>query len=161
MEYLKGFLVDWENHKWDIPIQCVFYKFIPKFEILNKEIGLSKVLGSKILFEFLKQVEECGLSINTISKLKILDIEKFLNALFPGCKIIDCQHGYDNGHPDFKILPSLLDNDSDEIYIEVKRKNDGIRPNQLKWMLNNYKNKKVYVMHIDDIDYNDFFNKVE
>jgi hypothetical protein len=77
----------------------------------------------------------------SVEEIEIGDYKEFLEYLFPDCEIIDCQDK-NGGHPDF-----IIKKGNEELYLEVKVENDGLRATQLNWVVKN-KDKNIYTLFI-------------
>ena len=75
----------------------------------------------------------------------MLDRNKFyiylIELIFHGCKVID-KTNIGSGHPDY-----IIKDGENNIYVELKFGEDGLRESQIKWFINNKDkcNKVVYI----------------
>lgn len=111
--------------------ECFYFDLV--FYQLQPEIGSFRI---KIFLEDI--IIQGGFSIREI---KITEYKGFLEYLFPDCEIIDCQNEK-GGHPDF-----IIKKDNEEIYLEIKIEDDGLRLPQMNWITSN-KGKTIYVLFI-------------
>lgn len=97
-------------------------------------------------------------NLRSIVKNKGIDIDGFnfviydeqrlikyvLYLLFPEFEVLDTQHGYEVGHPDF-----ILTKGDEKIYLELKINEDPLRFNQLKWFMENKEkiNKILFIFY--------------
>lgn len=126
--------------------------------------------------EIVKEIEEnieklsyMGITFE-IAYLQIIDTTKFFNfvlkRLFPYYKIEDNQ-GKGGGMPDFRLIFDnqgkevknslaskhyLFDegNFIEELFVEVKKNNDGLHYSQIEWILKERKRKRIFILFINE-----------
>jgi hypothetical protein len=130
---------------------------------IEKELDLTS-LFFKDLLDYDKYFMQFGIIINDVhwsiqtkSLLRDSFYEWILSHLFPHHHLKNNQYPHtdkENGSPDYHLTAKkeyehIYKNHKDnEIWVEIKRKNDGLKNNQLSWMIDNRDKKTIKILFV-------------